>query len=355
MPASSWFFSSQGAVKAPAGLIIGLKDGIALPDDWELFTDANGYFLKGTDSDVDVGTIMPSTDISLVTGSGGSHRGSDYGYKWIYNYGAYYKSCTSNCFSPSGDNNSVGNHNDHSVGLQYTPAANKLKLIKALSSTSLIFEGGVLFSEINNADQLAYSILEDENGFLMASSINDHDDPIIGKNTYTGTQSDSHDHQKSSSSTADGCPTTSNNDYVSSAGGSHNHTINTPTITENLKAIYLRAYEIIDKRKITGLIGMWDSSAPIPAGWEIVAEANDRFIKFSTTPDLTGVGDDTIDISGIVGSRGHSHNYGGGSRGSVCTAQGFHSNTSSHNHSYSNSAYSFQPNRFYVKFIKYIG
>jgi hypothetical protein len=347
MPSSSWFFA--GGILMPVGLIIGLKEGVSTPTGWALWTNANGRFLYGASGDADVGTTAERSVPSVTTGTSGGHTGGnshmvvDRGYYTDY-------PCPDSCRSPSRDDSSVGGHSGHSVGISYRPASCRLKLIRASVQTPPPL-GGIMFGTESNGFQSLFSTFNSYTGGALEAGTSTG---TTGDSRYagsTGSQSDSHDHLVDISRKAGGIAEGQYTSGGATAGGSHNHGASTPSITPALQRATVRAFEIIERAKIGGLIGMWASSG-VPSGWSLVATLVDRFLYFSSTGTGAQAGNNTISVSGSTGSSSHAHSFSGSSNGAVTNIS--HSSSDAHNHSYSGTV-SYTPERYEIKFIRYEG
>lgn len=342
----NWFRTGISGVIIPSGVIVGLNPTDPVPENWELWEGANGYFLKGTSSDIQVGTTGARSGLSLRTYDGGGHDGGTS--QEVANFG-YYDYCSTNCNSPSRDYSSQGNHTGHDMNVYYRPRGSRLRLIRAVTNSPVPI-GAVMFSTESNADQTLFSTFNSDSGLLEAGTSTG----IISAQASasdTDYRSYSHDHYRSVNNSAwsviSGAYTS-----VSSSGPNHNHSGGNPSISHNLIRATVRAYEILDENKIGGLIGMWIGSG-VPSGWELVASFDGKYLAFSDTGDGSSTGNNTVAISGVTGSSGHSHSYSG-SAGFSETSAIAHSNTVYHAHSYS-AGRSYEPERYYIKFIRYLG
>lgn len=332
-------------VWAPENLILGLKAGAAVPTDWTVFSDADNKFLKGTDSDAVVETTGARSSFSVSTGSGGSHSG---GSAANHRYANYYSSCSGDCGHVNPSGSSVGSHSGHSIAITYRPPAAKLKLIQATVKTK-IPASAIMFGLAANSDQTLYDLLNDEADTpLMAASTTEIAAQIKSAGN-SSSRSYSHSHWYSANNQK--LHILSCYESYSSGGPSHNHSGGTPSITHALERATVRAFEIIDQEKITGLIGMW-IGAGVPDGWEIVAALVGKYLVFSTTGDGSSSGNNTISVSGSTGGSSHSHGFGGSANASCSPLH--HSNSLSHSHSYSRTA-AYEPERYFIKFIRYTG
>jgi hypothetical protein len=346
MPSSMWSFTSSGLL-VPLGLILGLKEGVSIPADWELWSTANDKFLKGTASDAVVGTTGVRSSLSLTVGGGGGHTGASIARVAGYGQGG---SCSGSCAGPpSHSGSSVGSHGSHSIGFTYRPASAKLKLIQSVVRTKVPL-GAIMLGTGGNPHQTAFSGL-DGSKILEAAAATGITSQTAAANT-TGSASDSHSHVYSANTTASGLMSGAYTSGGGTGGGSHVHAGGTPTITESLAKAVVRAFEIIDETKIEGLIGMW-ADIGVPTGWEVVADFDGRYLVFSPTGTGELSGSNTVSISGTTGASGHSHSFSGSS-GYVFVSDIRHPNTESHVHGYSGSL-SYEPERYHIKFIRYVG
>lgn len=336
---------SASDILVPENLILGLKAGAAVPEDWTTFSAADGLFLKGTDSDLDVGTPGARSSVSVSTGSGGSHSGSAAAsMKFI----SYYSTCTYSCGDTKASSSSVGGHSGHSVPITYRPPAAGLRLIRATKKTPVPL-AAIMFGLAAHSGQTPYNLFNSAAETpLMASAVTTLEGETRSAST-TSSRSYSHVHWYSEVTRCQGV-TTAFTSY-SAGGPSHTHSGGTPSITQNLLRATVRAFEIIDERKIEGLIGMWAGSG-VPDGWTIVAALVGRYLVFSATGDGSSTGDNTISVSGSTGSSSHNHGFSGSEYNIVANLH--HSNNLSHSHSYSASP-AYEPERYLIKFIQYTG
>lgn len=332
-------------VFAPENLILGLKANVGLPADWNSFSSADGNFLKGTDSDAVAGTSASRGSISISTGSGGGHNSGPGAEVTMV---GYYSHCNDACGNTMASGSYVGDHSGHSVPITYRPASVGLKLIQAVKKTS-IPPGAIMFGLTSNSFQSAYSLLNSATDRpLSAASSTALVNEVRSAGT-TSSRSYSHVHWYSDTKQALSIFTTYSS--YSSSGPSHTHSGGTPTITPNLLRATVRAFEIIDSRKIAGLIGMWIGSG-VPDGWQIVAGLVGKYLVFSSSGNGASSGNNTISVSGSTGSSSHDHSFGGSQyhRSSPLP----HNGSVSHAHSYSASP-AYEPERYYVKFIQFVG
>lgn len=346
MPNKLWNFSLSKGLLIPTGLIVGIKDGASYDNDWIRFTDADGRWLKGTDADGSVGGLGSRSSLSVGSGSGGAHVGVQS--PDIRERAWSGKVCNDECYSTSNDNTNQGNHSGHTVNVNYIPKACKLKLIQAVADTNLPL-GAIMFGDSANSDQTLFTTFTSHGGYLKADTATGVANAAQSFGSI-GSVSDYHDHEQSLYMNAWGVATSYTS--ITSGGGSHNHAGSSLSVSENLARCAMRAFEIIEERKIEGLIGMW-ASPGTPDGWSTVANMTDRFLRFAATGDGSTAGNNTVSFSGSLGNTSHSHTPSGSSWGDVTGIP--HSASISHSHTFSKSGHSYQPERYLIKFVRFDG
>ncbi len=336
-------YHSYGGLVVPVGLILGLASGAALPDGWAIFSDADGLFLKGTDSDAAVTTTGTRSSLTASTGTGGSHSGSSAAQHIMAGYYSY-ANTDNGSVMPSGS--SVGGHSGHSVPITYRPRSARALLIRASEATKVPLHS-IMFGTAASS-QSPYALFNDELECPLSAGATG----VVSETRSASTSSSksySHSHwygDTKQKAGVEGCYTS-----ASASGPSHTHSGGTPTISHNLRRAVVRAFEIIDETKIEGLIGMW-AGVGVPTGWELVASFVGCYLVFSSTGTGAVSGDNTVTVSGSVGNSSHSH-FGGWNSFAACSPL-HHSNSLSHNHSY-NSSLSYEPERYNIKFIRCMG
>jgi len=325
-----------GSAIMPAGLILGVAPGVLQPAEWSVWSAANNFFLKGTDSDALINTTVGRTSISGITSSGGSHSNANV---WMGNKGS---SSGTRGTQPDSQAGSVGSHS-HSLNVGYKPPLCSLKLVQAQQDTPL-FAGAIFFSAVEKPEHQYYS---DNVGILGAGLITETVPQEVSASIGSG--NDSHSHVSSTDRPAEGvtlgAPTS-----MSSGGGNHSHSWS-PAITLSIKRALMRIYQVVDLAAVDDMVGIWNQ-AGVPDGWEVVAELIDGFLEFSNDASGDGSvsGDNTILVSGNTGSSGHSHSASGDS-GTTEAASVGHTSTINHTHNVNrNQAY--EPEHYYVKFIR---
>jgi hypothetical protein len=349
MPASS-LIRGKGAVKAPIGLVVGIPTTKDTPPYWAVYDRAQDYFIRGTTSDSLVNTTASSSSISFSTLSAGSHLGSRsrdcvIGHTWA---------CNDTCYSPSTYDVSLSGHG-HSVDFSYRPNGIRLKLIYAYSVYSYLYPGIMMFSTASLPNHTSITYLDNAGDRLLLShaSKTEYYNGYITPNANTGSTSDNHIHTTAVRNQAYYLKT---NEWttVGAAGAAHTHTIAAPTsLTYSPKYVTLRSYHIADIYNPRDLIGMWPYTGAIPAGWQVVGEVNDRYIRFGDVYSAGG-GNDTLELSGSTGTKSHLHPYGSSSSIYKAVSPSGHPDAESHSHGYYQKQ-TFKPATLYLKFIRYVG
>ena len=341
-----WWFGTS-SFKAPAGIIFGLADGESVPDDFSVYTDADGLFLCGTDSDITVGNTDTTDPINYNAVTGGAHYGGEYQGQHILDYGGQGGGAGSS-LTPRTSLSPVYGH-VHALTGTYTPERNNLKLIKADVDTHIPLNA-VLFGVEPNLNQTPYTLFNDNTtAYLGADTVTEI---VAETNSFgVGSGGSPHDHLEAAYREADIVDSTSVYTSVASAGSSHSHSLSA-TVTPALRQALVRAFKIIDVKNVTGLIGMWDG-AGVPDGWELIADFDGRFLRFNDAALGEESGDDTVTMSGSTSSNAHSHVFSGALSGTEYSAI-YHSGSAAHSHS-SAKTESYLPERLYMKFIKYLG
>lgn len=345
----------KGIVKAPTGLIIGVATAATLPSGWENFVYGENHFIRGTIHDsgpTQVATGVAGNGITISVGSSGGHLGSPARDCEI----GTGSPCKTNCKPHSVSSVIEGSHSGHTASFSFYPNRMKLRLIRATGNNSWIFGGGIMFSGETNEYHSRVSYLEDYDGMLMS-----HGSETVRMNGWTpsvsvtGKIDDTHDHIELKTSQVSYIKPT-NWTTVHTSGGSHLHSLPVPSqFVYNPKHITMRAYHVNDLYNIKGLIGMWPYAGAIPTGWQLVTEADDNFIKFDSTPNMTSQGNDTIYIAGETGTASHSHPYGSGSTINREVSYSYHHDGVAHTHGYISPYYFYKPIRVHFKFIRYVG
>ena len=354
-----WWRAGQEIPIPPVGLIMGTTS--VVPTNWTTVDTVGSRFLKGTSQDPNssatdaAGKTGARSGLSASSGSGGGHSSGNQLRVWKRGYNLLY---TNNQRNPSRDKENAGTHSGHSVTAAYRPGSCDLKLIEALENAEFA-ESLIGFSTENLPDQTAYNSFNDTVG---TRGLRSHTATIItesGKAVNTsGSVNNSHNHEVNVTSNSwveiDQTPYES----VSAGGGAHTHRSNSISVTNYTpKTVLMRAWQLANVKKMDGVIGMWTGMG-IPEQWELVIEAIGRYVIFNASGVGQITGDNTLDFSGTLSTTGsgHSHVFNNiMSNGQRETAPIPHSSTHYHTHTYSRTNYGYEPERFYIKFIRYTG
>lgn len=347
-----WY--GAGAILLPTGIIIGLDSGASTPDGFTVFTDADDYFLIGTDSDSLVGTTNTRDEsaLSFNTGYGGLHNGEG-----LYDPNCAGKGWWTTDYSggpsqyPRRNANYIWDH-VHSVAFNFKPQSNQLKLIQANRPHNKLPLNGIMFGTEANTSQSLYSTFNNADGYLYAADDTQYASQVIAETDgYTGYTGAAHTHLWNAWAPAYYVSQMSAYSGSLSGGGSHRHSLTALLGTPNLRRALVRAYKIIDEYAIGALIGMWADTG-CPTNWEVVASFDGRFLKFSSTGNGALAGDDTVNISAGTSTYGHAHTYGTTTTDYATHIQ--HDNSNNHGHAIDEDV-SYLPERYHIKFIKYVG
>lgn len=347
-------FMAEAGFTIPEGLILGLNVGGTLPPGWASFTDADGYYLKGTEDDGEVGTtVAGNNQISGGSNSAGAHN-------WQSGTRVYVRSGPSpNCNTCTrvftGGSQYAHSHTLYANNI--VPARNNLNLIIAGEGAEF-GEGLIGFATEELQGHTPFDLFNNSVGHLRA----DPTTGVVAQSSSGSTSSSGSSHSHNSGCTQGsncGNPTetTANNPphQQNNAGGGHTHSFN-PAVTVNLLRAVVRAFELVEGEEVEGLIGMWATADPIPDGWELASELNQAYMQNSADGDGTQVGNNTASF-GSTGTGGHStpgHGYSDNFSGLSLVHGLGHSNSISSSHSGSGSG-ALQPDRYHIKFIRYVG
>ncbi len=342
--------TSGGPASITQNLILALKAGASVPSGWTTWSSADGYFLKGTESDAVVGTTATATSITgAAAGFGGEHDSNtnknSYKGNNLLTGGSQY--------SPSRNRTDLGGHIHYELYTANTPGKNSFKLVQA--GASAVWGSGLVgFATGAMTNQALYSLFSGSSGFLHADTATQE----VAQNVSMSldTTDSTHNHKESVVTTALGIAYPGFTGHGTGDSGPHSHDV-TADYLFNLNRALCRAYEILDSTNLTGLIGIWINTGSPPAGWSYVTELNNRYMQFSDTAAGETTGTNKLELSNIaVGSSGsHGDHNTGSYSGSTIETPLPHNAAIAHNDHDVNVDHDFEPDRFYVKFIKYTG
>jgi len=348
MPSGSWWHT--GWVWLPEHLIVGLADGESLPATAYDLTTFNGKALCGTISDSLVGTLETATAISATSGSGGAHTSGEQA--WVVEHSVKDLSgdCPgAGCADYSWNGVSYGAHT-HSITGSYTPALNKLRLIR-INHYSPPSAGMIMFGDHDSPHDLLTEF--SGNGGVLAAGtqtevVAESKSLVLGAGNLA-----SHSHHTSNNTRKLVTPTSGASTVFSYGGGSHSdHSLDPIAVTPTMKAATVRAFRLISGANLSRLIGIWDRTGAIPPNWSLIATFDGYHLKFSDNGGGALSGNDTLSLSGTTGGSLHDH-VPSVPGGSALAGFAYHRSLS-HAHAISASM-SFKTNRYMVKFIRYEG
>jgi len=337
-----WHYSSASGIYLPVGVVVGYDSNDPVPTGWELFTDADGRSLMGTDGTSGV-TGGGDYSVSLSSTSSGSHTGP-------YDTGvSNWRVSTGDTYQNNGpDGTSYGNHN-HTVTITRTPARNNCRLIRVTDEQKKIPAGALLMSEDSTQRPyvVSFDTLNNASGYMTANTSTS----TSGSSTSTSvtTVSVPHDHYKIVTGSRSVATVA---DAIYPSNMTHSHSIS-PSVSEDVKRMYLMVWKATEdiRKDAGGLIVMYTGTV-LPAGWSWLTDQNDRFIRNSSSPGARSGSGYYLNVSGTLSTEGHAHGTSGS--GSITGAPIPHRSLVTHNHSIGGTS-SWQPAYYKIKLMKYIG
>jgi len=347
---SQWWYAAGGESKPPVGVIFGTLSTV--PPNWSVFSAADGKFLKGTDSDALVGVSGSRTSMTDSSSSGGGHGDTNGTLKYL-NVGSAGFGPAKN---PSRDASSQGSHTGHSVTINFVPAQNKLKLIQADADAEFTTDLIGFSTTDLSADHTPYTGFNNSGYLLYANSTTTTGGAGQSTSGMGNAGAAAHDHLVGTTNDSATVEDDRFKTYSSTELGSHAHSGASLSLSHNVAKALLRAWALVDVKKMEGVIGMY-AGAGCPDGWQIVASLAGQFIGCDAGG--TGVGNggaNTVSFSGTFNDYSHAHSIGPANPSLTNDAYSYigHTNSEKHNHTYSHTK-SYEPERYYIKFIKYIG
>ena len=340
--ARHWHTTKGGSVGSlPQGIIIGLASGESMPEGWDAVGATN--FIKGT-TGVAKQTGGSTRVGSAGSGGGGNHAGGG--------DTRFHRTRSSGNVALHNGINTRGNHS-HTVYVDYTPAQQRINLIKA-NGENPIPVGGLTFGQKDSPDegQSPYSTLNDKGGYLVGSTVTDTVGQSVGGST--SKSSFSHHHHDTADADALGGAWAPDSQTDPSSGPSHGHSISV-SLSDKIAAYVLCCYVNSEEAAPNeGTIALWDQDG-LPDGWILcdggngTPDLNGKFIRLQAS-GFGAIGSGKVDASGSLKSGG-SHNHNTGKSGSEWMSGHSHINNESHTHSYSMSK-GFEPQFTTYKFIQ---
>jgi len=295
-----WYTVGSSGIMLPIGAIIGL-DSLIIPTGFQAFTYADDFYIVGASGTKTLGAT-DSPLITTTTTTSGAHTGglqSAYGTDWGNGSGK-----PGTTYTPQGAH-------DHTVDFSYKPESSNLKLIQA-TAKSFVPENGILFSDGEISNAIAFDALEANGGYAKGFSVTGAG--AAAHSIATNSSIMSHDHMTMWPNMADfGCGNTNTWQGTQFA---HDHTLANTTVTGQIKHVVLRAWKAAAARIGGNPIVMYQSDI-IPEGWLKcdgtlgTLDLRDCFIKASATGDGTISGNNQLVVDGLTDSFGHTHMYTG--------------------------------------------
>ena len=356
-------YSTTGG-DVPVGLILPLAGSNPPPAGWDVFSDADGRYIRGaggTYAPGDVGDATSATvSISGVTSTDGAHSG---GSDWRI-YGQRFGG------SGSGRLDTIGGGHSHTFSATFTPYVHSVTLRLAIKSGSIaagvqaeIYAFGL--PDINSAE-LSRS-LEYAGRIIGANSTFSVSEKSSFEKTFSlDNGDDTHEHDVVYSGVGpvyDGEPSPFPDAYtVSGSGGQHTH--ETTAVAEaNPSRAMLAMFSASGTWTIQpGVIGMWSGSvASIPADWSLCDGTNgtpdlrDGFIEIAAEGNEgTTAGDNTVSSELVsMDEAGHSHTAVSYRPDQYPEESSGHSSIVYHSHSALEGTVSWTPAYYALAFIMY--
>jgi len=365
-----WFFHGKAASDVvPKNLIIPFDADTGLPDGWDWYNDANDYFVIGK------GTANPTRKATVAEAFTGVNSISKDDHPAFMTDMSGIQNKDDDCPQAGGSVNLTSAAHTHPVEVSnISPAKIALRFIKANKPLDFFPANGIILSNIDFAPDGLTNIYYNGYYYLEAASAKGTPTAADTAAVVALTSYGAHNHTTSGTGfnwyAHSGSVTVAY--YFKYSNGAHTHS-GTATVAMNLKRYYLSAWKKASAKFPVRkkMIGMWDESDTVPAGWKICDGTNgtpdlkDCFISL-THPDDTGIhgtgaGDNTatVNISGSSASPGHSHN---GSYHQLDSSIGFevcglyghaeNSSTWTHNHDGAGSTSgNYQPKKYTLIFI----
>lgn len=351
MPSRAWDYTNQPLI--PSGLVIGLLDGFSLPSGWMGFNSAAGGLLCATSNDSTAGVFSNRDPVFRATSYGGAHSsGPTHPIAAEYaNRTDNMSTCPDQCGEKSWDGYSSGSHMHFMVG-SYTPQKNGLKLIQATTRT-VPPEGGIMFGDCPNLyGQQQEDSLNTTPGMVAGTENTQHyqEAPAL---SFMTAHLESHSHHNAyKTRKLSGVLNGITQDIAAGSALAHTHTMGDIVVTPDMARVALRAFRILNKSGLFGLIGMWVTSDPIPPMWSVIAGWGGRYLELSSTALGETSGSGYLRTRGYTGNVSHTHAPSGISS-TVRVGSAYHSSLL-HAHAV-NLDIPFTPDTYFVKFIRYGG
>lgn len=342
--------------------MIAMLIGTSVPDGWEIYTPANGKFIRGAGADgvtVNGSGVSPTGPWSGTTSGGGAHGASP------SDIPAPGPSTGSPVYRDPSSVFSTGDHT-HSWSVS-TLSENILRreniLVKKIGTDALKIPPQIRVFGLPNVLTDAVKNTSFSGRMLLAAAANANAGVSTQATTYitTGLFDDTHYHHGTRSGWDLFAPGPSEDARYHAAGGqNHAHgAVIRPTY--NPKRRQLCVYEAVSEvSPRPGVIYLWDQDPSLLPPNHVVCDGTNgtpdmrgRYVEFAATTPTAPTGDNTVALSATVSEEGHSHD-GGAIPGiaSYSTLKYAHSATVYHSHSINHSA-AYAPKWYGLHFVMY--
>lgn len=314
-PADLVLPSTEGTV--PVGAI-GLLVGETVPDGWELFTAANGRYIRGAGGGVAPGDTGGDDTVPAQAGTTTSDGAHDTPKdmptpRTLGGTSGHYRASTAAA---------PGNHS-HSWSISsFSPGLYRFesRLVKKVGTPSTRIPPSVMIFGLPNLTGALLTKVVDKAGRLLraASATALAGSESITRSATVGNASNSHQHTTFSGSldTSVLGPESLARDNDPS-GGTHTHTASGLGVDPRPKRQQLCLFGLSAEAPVyPGTIMGLDPAESIPADWVLcngtsgTPDTTDRLVQLAGATPAAPAGDDTLRISGRTAQHGHHHNGG---------------------------------------------
>jgi hypothetical protein len=340
----------------PANTLIpynGTDPGLA---EWTRYSTADGYTLRGTSTQAEIGTRLGGTNASIVavTGRTGDHNGA------YFNSSVGLAAGSGNPYYTSAGGDHI--HTLSSFNRALPPRIQNITLLRSLAPTVNLPVNTLIHKETSvDTDSTAFTdisstyLMGSASGPSITAAITSGSGPIT-----TGSAGD-HDHKGSSSASRGAYTTGSGASFVVS-GGNHGHTVNFSVTQTAIASKLLSLWQLVSPCiPVTDLIVMYVgtlSSLPLP--WRVCDGTNGTIaiqdiMGFRESLDWNVSIASDVDGSASMPAINATHTHASGTRS--YSSQAYHSSFSwNHAHSVSIAQkIAYVPPTIKVAFIQYKG
>ena len=343
----------------PVGAIAMLV-GTTVPDGWEIYSAANGKYVRGAGADgvtVNASGNSPTGPWAGNTSLGGAHtRNSEDIPSPIHRTGSseLYRNRLASA-DPQGEHL----HTFSVATLSENILRRENILVKKITSTALKIPPQIRVFGLSNVTTEAVKNTSFSGRLLMPAAANANAGVATQNTTAitTGSTDDNHAHYglRQGFEPFGGVGITARRNNA--AGGLHSHTVSVrPTYSP--KKQQLCVYESVGEvSPRPGIIYMWDQDPSLLPDDHLVCDGTNgtpdmrgRYVEFAATTPIAPSGNNTVALSGTTNEVGHSHD--GTSMSIPSDSYYGHSGTVYHSHTVSGS-YSYTPKWYGLHFIMY--